>query len=75
MPTFSATQSARAESRAAKGKGILSTRFQLDPLAAGRAFIGGRFDFQVSGTPTLEVPGLQNYSFPLSVLFGGSATR
>jgi LEA14-like dessication related protein len=59
----------------AKGKGILSTRFQLDPLAAGRAFIGGRFDFQVSGTPTLEVPGLQNYSFPLSVLFGGSATR
>ncbi len=59
----------------ARGKGILSTRFQLDPLAAGRAIIGGRFDFQVSGTPSLEVPGLQSYSFPLSVLFGGSATR
>ena len=59
----------------AKGKGIISTRFQLDPLAAGRAVIGGRFDFQVSGTPLLEVPGLQSYSFPLSVFFGGTATR
>ena len=59
----------------AKGKGIISTRFQLDPLAVGRAVIGGRFDFQVSGTPTLEVPGLQTYSFPLSVWFGGTATK
>lgn len=59
----------------ARGKGILNTRFQLDPLAAARAIIGGRFDFQVSGSSTLEVPGLQSYNFPLSVLFGGSVAR
>jgi LEA14-like dessication related protein len=59
----------------ARGKGIISTRFQIDPLAVGRAVLNGRFDFQVSGEPTLEVPGLQRYSFPLSVFFGGSAGR
>jgi LEA14-like dessication related protein len=59
----------------AKGKGIVSTRFQIDPLALGRAALSGRFDFQVSGEPTLEVPGLQRYTFPLSVFFGGSAGR
>ncbi len=69
---------ARAEaggSVPALGKGIINARFQIDPLAAGRAVISGQFDFQVSSAPTIEVPGLDTYLLPLSVLFGGTARK
>jgi hypothetical protein len=59
----------------ARGKGVIYTRFQVDPLTAARSVVSGRFDFSVSGAPTLEVPGLQAYAFPVSVLFSGSARR
>lgn len=59
----------------ARGKGIIGVRFQLDPLVAARHIVSGRLDFRVSGAPTLQVPGLQSYAFPLSFLFGGSANR
>ena len=57
-----------------KDKGVIYSRFQIDPLAAARVIVSGRFDFGVSGAPSLEVPGLQSYAFPLSVLFSGTAT-
>jgi hypothetical protein len=59
----------------AKGKGVIYTRFQIDPIAAGTAILGGSFDFQITGSPNLEVPGLQSFAFPLSALFGGTAKR
>lgn len=59
----------------AGGKGIISTRFQIDPIAAGTAILGGNFDFQITGAPSLEVPGFQAFAFPLSALFGGTARR
>ncbi|MFN3266122.1 MAG: LEA type 2 family protein [Deinococcales bacterium] len=59
----------------AGNKGVIYTRFQIDPLTAGAAVLSGNFDFQITGTPTLEVPGLQSFAFPLSALFGGRAQR
>ena len=55
--------------------GVISTRFAIDPLAAARILVGGKFDFQISGAPTLEVPGIQSFAFPVSALFGGTAQR
>ncbi|HWG84308.1 MAG TPA: LEA type 2 family protein, partial [Deinococcales bacterium] len=66
---------ARAEAAGtvpARGSGIVYARFQADPLAAARSVIAGRFDFDISGAPTISTPGLESYSFPVSVLFGGS---
>lgn len=54
---------------------VIYARFQIDPITAAQSVFSGNFDFQISGSPTLEVPGLQAYSFPLSVLFGGTAQR
>lgn len=59
----------------ARGKGVVSVRFQLDPLAAARHVVSGRLDFRVSGAPSLQVPGLETYAFPVGLLFGGTATR
>ena len=59
----------------ASGKGVIYTRFQIDPISAGAAILGGNFDFQITGSPSLEVPGLQAFAFPLSALFGGTARR
>ena len=55
--------------------GVISTRFAIDPLAAARILVGGKFDFQISGAPTLEVPGISTFAFPVSALFGGTAQR
>ncbi len=54
---------------------VIYTRFQIDPVTAAQSVFAGSFDFQISGSPTLEVPGLQAYNFPLSLLFGGTAKR
>jgi hypothetical protein len=54
---------------------VVYARFQIDPITAAGSVFSGNFDFQISGAPTLEVPGLQSYNFPLSVLFGGTAKR
>ncbi len=59
----------------ASNKGIIYTRFQIDPISAGAAVLSGNFDFQVTGAPSLEVPGFQSFNFPLSALFGGSAKK
>jgi LEA14-like dessication related protein len=59
----------------ARETGVISTRFAIDPLAAARILVGGKFDFQISGAPTLEVPGIQSFAFPVSALFGGTAQR
>ncbi len=59
----------------ARDKGVLYTRFQIDPIAAGTSLLSGQFNFEISGAPSLEVPGLQSYALPLGVLFGGTAKR
>ena len=59
----------------ANNKSVIYTRFQIDPLSAGAAVLGGNLDFQITGAPSLEVPGLQAFAFPLSALFGGTARR
>jgi hypothetical protein len=59
----------------ASNKGVIYTRFQIDPISAGAAVLSGNFDFQITGAPSLEVPGLQSFAFPLSALFGGTARR
>jgi Late embryogenesis abundant protein len=59
----------------ARDTSVIYSRFTLDPIAAARVIIGGKFDFGVSSAPKLEVPGLDPYAFPISLLFNGSAAR
>jgi Late embryogenesis abundant protein len=54
---------------------VIYARFQIDPITAASSVFSGNFNFQISGAPTLEVPGLEAYNFPVSVLFGGTAKR
>jgi LEA14-like dessication related protein len=59
----------------ARDKGVVYTRFQIDPIAAGTSLLSGQFNFEITGAPSLEVPGLQSYALPIGVLFGGTAKR
>ena len=76
--TVGGQEIARAEAGGTiKGKdtSVIYSRFAIDPIAATRVIIGGRFDFGISSAPKLEVPGLEPYAFPVSLLFNGSAAK